>query len=61
MTCGEFGGLVERTVLLGLLAIACERLWKGVRGRRRVDLGCVVNLCAGALAKRAIGICATAN
>jgi hypothetical protein len=39
----ELGCLVQRAVLLGLLAVACERLRKRLGGRRRVDLRSVVD------------------
>jgi hypothetical protein len=56
----EFGCLIQRAVLLRLLAVACERLRKRLRGRRRVDLGSVVDLyrrvsvgCANAISRGA--------
>ena len=46
--------LVQRSVLLSLLAIACEGVGKRVGGRGWVDLRCVVDLCRRMSATQAI-------
>lgn len=52
----ELGALVQRAVLLGLLAVACEGIGKRLGGRCRVNLGSMVDLCCRMSATRANGV-----
>ena len=57
----ELGLLVQRAVLLGLLAVACKGLGQRLGGRCRVDLRGVVDLCCRMSAMRANRLCTCAN